>query len=115
MRADVGSSTLFCAPQRGRPGIYSSFYPSPFCVRMCGDEDVFEAVVSEGSHDDPAGYWGWWDIGDEKWSMVWPSRVQSDMCFPYGPRAEEQAGRGWQLPARVEIVRQLTPEEVRNS
>lgn len=35
---------------------------------------------------------GWWDY--ERVSMVWPSRVQFEMCFPYGSKVEVAAGAG---------------------
>ena len=38
--------------------------------------------------------WGWWDNKDEKFTMVWPSRVQLEVCFPYGYKIEEKRGKG---------------------
>lgn len=59
------------------------------------DLPIVEVSVTEVSHDDPAGtHWGWLDAGETEPCMIWPSRIQYDMCFPYGPRAEEEAGKG---------------------
>lgn len=29
--------------------------------------------------------------------MIWPSKIQSDMCFTYGPEAEEKRDKGKQV------------------
>ena len=39
-------------------------------------------------------YWGWHDFKEDRWTMVWPSKTQRDMCFPYGPGPEEERGKG---------------------
>lgn len=45
--------------------------------------------------EDPDGqYWGWLDAADDAPSMIWPKKVLFDCCFPYGPDAEQERGRG---------------------
>lgn len=59
------------------------------------DLPIVVVTVAEVAHDDPAGtHWGWLDSNEDEPCMIWPSRVQYDMCFPYGPAAEEEAGKG---------------------
>jgi hypothetical protein len=45
--------------------------------------------------DPPSSYWGWLKADEpDCYIFVWPSEIQLDMCFPYGPKIEEQLGRG---------------------
>lgn len=63
---------------------------------------IVEVTVTEVGHDDPDGtHWGWLDVKESEPCMIWPSRSQYDMCFPYGPRAEEEAGKGRTLRLAV--------------
>jgi hypothetical protein len=44
---------------------------------------------------DPEGpYWGWLRAGAPAPTMIWPSWMQLDMCFPGGAQVEEELGRG---------------------
>lgn len=56
-----------------------------------------EALVEVEVREDPAGtYFGWIDAGPESGvpSMIWPSRFQLEMCFPYGTKVEVEHGKG---------------------
>ena len=45
--------------------------------------------------ENPTGsYFGWVEDGELKGAYVWPSEMQTEMCFPYGSKAEELKGRG---------------------
>lgn len=60
-----------------------------------GRDPVVEVNVALVAPDDPAGtHWGWLKTGEIEPSNVWPSRAQFDICFHYGPAAEEKAGHG---------------------
>ena len=63
---------------------------NPNC-RVCGpNADIKEVNVTEN----PAGdYYGWKDKNGEI-EFIWPSEAQRDMCFPYGPKVEEDKGTG---------------------
>ena len=51
---------------------------------------------------DPEGrYWGWLRTGTDTPTMIWPTRMQFDMCFPYGAQAEEARGHGQVLRFRA--------------
>lgn len=41
-------------------------------------------------------YYGWQPVGDEdaRPRMIFPHRILFEMCFPYGPQAEAERGRG---------------------
>jgi hypothetical protein len=54
--------------------------------------------------EDPEGdYWSWWEVEKEKFTLTWPSKVQLEMCFPYGMAVAEKWGQSKGM--RVSIVR----------
>ncbi len=78
-------------------------------MRCCSADEnrLWRVEVSRGTHDDPGGYWGWWNLETLRWEMVFGSKVQVEVCFPYGSRAEEERGRGWMLPVDVRVLGKL--------
>ena len=61
--------------------------------------------------DPPSPYRGW--IRADKpdhYVFVWPSELQLNICFAYGPEAEEQLGRGRKVNL---IVEEIAPEGTR--
>ena len=80
--------------------MWAHFYKNLF--RHCGskryveihhiDEPIVPVVLTES----PTGrYWGWLENdGKDTPTMIWPSKMQVEMCFPYGPKAESDRGRG---------------------
>jgi len=80
-------------------GIYRHFYPSRTVVEFCGSKDVTKVLVRELQEGEASRYWAWWD-GD--FSMVYPSKVQFGMCFPYGAKVEEAKGNGKEMNVYVE-------------
>ena len=76
---------------------YDHIFSSMLATRMCGidDEEMFALVFRERTEDDPVStYWGWQDTDSEDCSMIQPTWVQFSVCFAYGVKAEEEAGRG---------------------
>lgn len=56
--------------------------------------------------EDPEGsYWGWLQTGDTTVCMVWPSKKQLEMCFPYGTKADADQGYGRVVRMRAEVLR----------
>ena len=39
-------------------------------------------------------YYGWLRSNRDVPTMIWPSKIQFEMCFPYGPKIEEEKGKG---------------------
>ena len=39
-------------------------------------------------------YWGLWSYEKQQIMLVYPSFIQFYVCFPYGPKDEENRGRG---------------------
>ena len=54
-----------------------------------------EPIVEILATEDPEGaYHGWLPAGIATPCWIWPSQVQRDMCFPYGPKVAEEKGEG---------------------
>ncbi len=43
---------------------------------------------------DCADYWGFWDYETKSLIIIYPSFIQFQVCFPYGPKAAEKAKQG---------------------
>lgn len=95
----------FAYHEEGRHGWYFSVVgPRPWVALHGLGHPIVPVTVTEVDADDPtATHWGWIDTdGDHPaWALVWPSRPQFDVCFPYGPQAEEEAGKGRAVRLRV--------------
>jgi len=87
-------------------GAFINIYPHPRTVMLCcsRDEPIYQVKIREVRKGEISQYWGWFDNEDEEYSMIWPSKIQMKMCFPYGPEAEESRGAGRQVNLVVEEV-----------
>lgn len=47
-------------------------------------------------------YWGWYDNEEQKFLLIFPAYFMLNMCFPYGMKVEEEAGKG--KAYRLEII-----------
>jgi hypothetical protein len=66
---------------------------------------IVRVTVTETSDEDPAAtHWSWVDASADEpaWALTWPSRAQFEICFPYGVKAEEEAGKGRAIRLHVE-------------
>lgn len=83
---------------------FRHFYPHPMGVSMCG-ADMSKVYRVRVEHDDNVSvrdrYWGWWDFKDGRWTLVYGSQIQLQVCFTYGHAIEEKSGRGRLLPVKV--------------
>lgn len=83
-------------------GSFHHASPSRWWVELHGLHEPIVPVrvrlFREGADAEPlpgaADYYGWLKSGDDKFTFIWPSRIQLNICFAYGPEAEEQRGRG---------------------
>ena len=91
-----------------RDGRIDHFYPAVVAVRMCGSGRVVAVRVTE---DATGAYWAWWSAEHGKHMLVYDHRMLVDMCFPYGPKAEEERGRGEVVQVRVEVLQEV-PQDV---
>lgn len=72
---------------------------------------MVEIVVRERQPEDaPSSYWGWLDTKDpSRYTMVWPSEIQLEMCFPYGSEVSEKKGFGRKVNLVIEEKRTDAP------
>lgn len=55
------------------------------------DKRISKILLKE---DVNGNYYGWLGAGDTEPTMIYPAQILVDMCFPYGPKVEEDRGRG---------------------
>ena len=97
---------LFCNKDDSKERPYAHFYSQKALVRFCGATgEVVKVIVRELQDDEESNYWGWWDNETEKFSMIYASKVQSDVCFTYGAEAAEESGEGKQMNVFIEELK----------
>jgi hypothetical protein len=85
-------------------GWYSIVGPRHYVQLYAFGAPIVPVTVTEVTAGDPdATHWGWINAGAgiPEWALVWPTRPQYRVCFPYGVEAEEEAGRGRTVRLRV--------------
>ena len=65
-------------------------------VAMCGlPEPILDVQARLVEDDDPeATHWAWIATGETQPTMVFPAWVLFSICFPYGPKTEQDHGKG---------------------
>lgn len=105
-----GTWSVHAYREDGRRGIYySTIGPKPWVALHGLSAPIVPVAVTEVGADDPeATHWGWIDAGSDTpaWALVWPSRAQYEVCFPYGVLLEEERGKGRTVRLRVEGSRE---------
>lgn len=61
--------------------------------------------VTVAEVDDNPSHWGWLGEGEDTYSMIWPTKAQFEMCFPYGSKSSEEAGKGRACKLLIEEIR----------
>lgn len=59
---------------------------------------VFEDMTGKSN------YWGWFDNETQDYQMIWPNKMLTEMCFPYGSKVEEENGRGKMTCLNIEFL-----------
>jgi len=102
---------MYCGKLKN--GSYFDFYPSAMAVGMCGhnEDEIYHVRVTEvmeadidkkkNTPRDADHFFAWWDADDKKFTHVYPSIVQVEMCFPYGSKAEIELGRGQTYQVKI--------------
>lgn len=86
---------------------YFNASPSRRWVELHGAEDPIVTVRfrERTESDPPSSYWAWLPTDEpDRYISIWPSEIQLDMCFAYGPKAEEDRGRGRKVNLIVEEI-----------
>jgi hypothetical protein len=80
---------------------------------------VVEVLVRAPADGETHTHWGWWEevglLGRQvrKFTLVWPTRAQVEMCFTYGAENEERRGRGKLMPVVASVTRVLAEDELK--
>ena len=102
------TTTMYCQERHAttlRGLVFNYFYLNTVCVEMCGPGDIIKVqVTEEPMTQNQDTYWGWWQFEDDAFVFVHPHQTLLNMCFPYGPEAEEKKGVGIRLPVKVEVL-----------
>lgn len=67
-------------------------------VKLIVNPDVNLSNREETNEPD---YWGFWNYETKRLSLVYPSYIQFAVCFPYGPKSEEDVNRGKCLNLKI--------------
>jgi len=90
---------------------FLNIFPSKIQTYMCGEK---KEIVSVSVQEDENGeYFGWKTIkdGEEVISLIWPSFICLDICFPYGVKQAIEAGRGVAVKLSIEEINMI-PKEI---
>ncbi|MDU8350514.1 hypothetical protein RYA05_01270 [Pseudomonas syringae pv. actinidiae] len=77
-------------------GVMLAAFHGEFQITFFSSSTPVKVIVETTNDEDKATHWGW--LVDKTISMVQPSLLQLDMCFPGDPAAREQAGEGRRTP-----------------
>ena len=100
MAPDMFFAELMPRNQRWH-GFYKMHFPSVTGLRSPSLVRVEEVV--DGEEENP--YWGWEAVKEPgRFSLIWCTWVQFNMCFPYGVEASEKAGQGRRVALRVNEI-----------
>ena len=95
---------------------FTNFYNNPEILIMTfgNKSDIYKVKIRPSQKGEVSKYWGWHRYKTknknsffdqtEEYCMIWPSKKQVEMCFPYGCKAEEERGRGKLTNFVVEVI-----------
>lgn len=100
---DKKPTRLYCGLSNGK---FSDFFGNPLGVKMSGhtEEEVVEVIVREAKSDETQTHYSWWNKKDEKFTLIFYSKLQVETCFPYGSKIEVELGHGEICRVVVEII-----------
>ena len=85
-------------------GIMTQVHPHEIQFTAFSSEPPLPVLVETTDDEDKATHWGW-VVGDDI-SLVQPSLLQLNMCFPGDPIILEQSGKGLRRPLILTLVDQ---------
>lgn len=101
MRYETSPTIGYAARDERGQTVWKHFAAHPKSTRLYDDTLPVHEVAVEECVEEPGCYFAWWDAATERFDFVYPERGMTEMCFPYGTKAESERGRGQLLPVRV--------------
>lgn len=85
--------TFYCAKKNEK---FIHFYKNKLGIKMCGYglDEILQVSVREISENEEPTHYGWYDFEKNNLSLVFNTKTQLRMCFPYGMSIEEKEGKG---------------------
>lgn len=77
-------------------GHFDHIFTHPMLVKMCGTEPIYRLTFEQlfTNRMEEIKYWGWLESDTGVVSMIYPSFVQFQICFPYGIEVAEKRKEG---------------------
>lgn len=92
--------TMWAHKSLRKPSSFRDIHETKRFVEMCGGRDLLVQVLVKES--DTGNYFGWIDKGESVPCMIWPSKIQLNMCFGEGISNAIKNGKG--KPVQLEIT-----------
>jgi hypothetical protein len=87
--------------------VFTQIHPGLGLIRMCGEGPFYKVNLREVIEGEKSNYWAWQETGKERFMWPQPSKIQIDMCFPYGPEIEIKQGKGRLVNIIVEEIEKI--------
>ena len=91
---------------------FTNFFPNPWGVKEYGHTKIWKVLVREPKPGETPEYWSFWDKREQKFEFTWAKEGLLEMCYAYGTKAEEEAGKGKKMQTVVEVLGEIPLEDV---
>lgn len=85
---------------------FTNIFKSEMQVRMCTSDTIYKIDVREAKENEDTPYYGWLEPNGDI-SLIFPSMILLEVCFPYGTKAKEQRGRGKVIKVTITEVQDV--------
>ena len=90
---------------------FAFIFRGKLACELCGHEEVVAVTVREPEEGEEPTHWCWEDAdAPGEYSLIWMSKIQFEVCFPYGYKAAEKSGKGRMV--RVVVKERKVNDEV---
>jgi len=83
------------------PSLASVYGNKPEEIRTVTLEVVPNVTLDNRQETDEVDYWGFFNFETKRLSLIYPHFISFQVCFPYGPKSEEEVGRGKCLNLKI--------------
>jgi len=93
--------------KEGKIEVLCDVHSSLEMTKLYGESPYYKIKVREIKKGEKSAYWGWKDFEKKEYCMIYPHKAGTEMCFPYGPKAEEKRGKGKLVNLVIEEIEKL--------